>query len=344
ALDIPKDRSVHAVPTPTLGGAAMFLGIVGALAAASTLSEFSVSFVPISLIPPTEMVGILIGTTIVFAVGVIDDLKALTVPIRIAGQVVAAGLAFLSGVRLEYFGFPLIGTISLSPDLQAIITIIWIVAICNALNWIDGLDGLAAGITAIAAGTFFFYAYRLATLRLATEVNAPLLCIALLGVTVAFLRFNFNPARIIMGSTGAYQLGFLVAAATAVGVGRASPINPFTESRFILFYLPIAIPLSLLAIPIIDTLAAVVRRARRGQYIFQADKEHLHHRLMEIGHGHRQAVLILYGWTGTIAGAALAASFVQNRLLVVLFLLMAVALFLYTMLPRIVSSELTSQK
>lgn len=317
----------------------MFFGIVGALAAASTLSEFSVSFLPISLFPPTKMVGILIGTTIVFGIGIVDDLKAMTVPVRIAGQVVAAGVVFLSGVRLEYFGFPLIGTISLSPDLQAITTIIWIIAICNALNWIDGLDGLAAGITAIAAGTFFFYAYRLATLRLATEVNAPLISVALVGVTLAFLRFNFNPARIIMGSTGAYQLGFLVASATAVGIGRASPVNPFGESGLVLFYLPVAIPLTLLAIPILDTISAVVRRARRGQYIFQADKEHLHHRLLEIGHGHRQAVLILYGWTGVIAGAGLAVSFVQNRLLVVVFLAAAAGLFLYTMLPRIVSTR-----
>lgn len=335
AVDIPDDRKVHAVPTPTLGGTALFLGFVAALAAASSLTEFSAAFQPITVFPPTEMVGIFIGTAIVFAIGVVDDLRELRAPVKLSGQILAGGIAFLSGVRLEYFGFPLIGTVSLSPDLQAIATIFWIVAIVNAVNLIDGLDGLAAGITAIAAGTFFFYSYQLTTLRLATEPNAPLIAIAIVGVTLAFLRYNFNPAQIFMGDSGSYTLGFLLAVATAVGVGRAAPYNPITESGLILFYLPLAIPLTVLVVPILDTAVSIVRRARRGGHIFTADKEHLHHRLLEIGHGHRQVVLILYGWTGALAGTALLVSFVQNRLYVLVFVGAALGLVLYTMLPRL---------
>lgn len=339
AVDIPGDRKVHAVPTPTLGGTAIFMGFVAAIAAASSLSEFAPSFRPTTLWPPTEVVGIVVGASIVFAMGVIDDLRGVRAPVKFAGHLLAAGVVFLSGVRLQYFPFPGAGALSLSPDLSAIATVVWIVVIVNAVNLIDGLDGLAAGITAIAAGTFFVYSYQLTSHGLAAEPNAPLLTAAVLGTTLGFLRFNFNPARIFMGDSGAYTLGFLLAVATAIGVGRTAPNNPFAESGAFLFYLPLAIPLIVLAIPILDTALAVVRRARRGGHIFHADKEHLHHRLLEIGHGHRQAVLIMYAWTLAIGALALALSFVGNRLYVFGLLAAALALMLYTLLPRILRSR-----
>lgn len=335
AVDIPDDRKVHAVPTPTLGGTALFLGFAVAMAAASALQPFDDSFRPFSLFPPRELIGIIAGAFLIYVLGVVDDLRGLRAPAKFSGQILAAGLVFLSGVRLEYFRFPLLGALSLSPDISAIATVLWFVALVNAVNFIDGLDGLAAGTTAIAAGTFFIHSYQLSQQGLAgPEPSAPLISIAIVGATLGFLRYNFNPARIFMGDSGSMTLGFLMAAATVVGVGRSAPQNPGEES--VVFYLPLVIPLIVLAIPILDTMVAIVRRARKRRPIFHADKEHMHHRLLEIGHGHRQAVLIMYVWSAAVGGLTLTLSIIPNRVFAILFLALALGLFLYTLVPRIV--------
>lgn len=335
AVDIPDDRKVHAVPTPTLGGTAVFLGFIVAMLVASSFDRFRASFRPVSLVPPTELTGIMIGALIVYLLGVVDDIRGMKAPVKLSGQILAAGVVFLSGVRLQYFRFPLVGGLSLSPDVSAVATILWFIAIMNAVNLIDGLDGLAAGIVAIAAGTFFIHSYQLSAQGLSgPEPNAPLISIAIVGATLGFLRYNFNPAKIFMGDCGAMTLGFLMASATVVGVGRSAPQNPGQES--VVFYLPLVIPVLVLAVPILDTVFAVVRRARRRRPIFHADKEHMHHRLLEIGHGHRQAVLIMYVWSAAIGGLTLTLSFVPNRLFALLFLAFALGLFLYTLVPRIV--------
>ncbi|MGH2733325.1 MAG: glycosyltransferase family 4 protein, partial [Actinomycetota bacterium] len=321
AVDLPNPRKVHALPTPTLGGAAIFLGFLAAFAVASSLAPFRQFFRPLLIWPPSEAVAIVIGTTVIFIVGLIDDLRGLRPPVKLAGQVLAAGFVFLQGVRLEWFRLPPLGTLSLGASDSAILTIVWIVVIVNAVNLIDGLDGLATGITSIAAGTFFVYSYEISRSLAVTEQleqTAPLISIVVMGAGLGFLRHNFNPARIFMGDSGSMALGFLLATATVVGVGRSSPDNLLSES--VIFYLPVVIPLIILAIPILDTVLAVARRARRGNHIFQADKEHLHHRLLEIGHGHRQAVLILYAWTAVIAGLGLALSFAPHPLFAAPFL------------------------
>jgi UDP-GlcNAc:undecaprenyl-phosphate GlcNAc-1-phosphate transferase len=339
AVDIPDDRKVHAVPTPTLGGTAIFLGFIAAFAVASSLTPFRGSFHPFLIWPLSEPVAIGVGAAIIFALGVIDDVRGMTAPVKLSGQILAAGFVFLSGVRLEYFRFPLIGTdaLSLSPDVSAIATILWIVVMVNAVNLIDGLDGLAAGIVAIAAGTFFVYSYQYQlSVFGGAEQTAPLVSIVIFGATLGFLRHNFNPAKIFMGDSGSMTLGFLLAVATVVGVGRSLTQNP-TSGTF-LFYLPLAIPVIVLALPILDTLLAVIRRARRGGQIFHADKEHLHHRLLEIGHGHRQAVLIMYAWAAVVAGGVLAQTFLSNLIYKLAFVVAAIAILLYTMLPRIAQS------
>jgi len=336
AVDIPDDRKVHAVPTPTLGGAAIFVGVIGALIAASRLSHFRGVFGPIFVWPLPEMVGIIAGAAIIFVLGVIDDLKPLRAPIKLSAQLLAAGLVFMSGVRMEYFRFPVegVGALSLSPDISAIVTIVWIVGVVNAVNLMDGLDGLAAGIIAIAAGTFFVYSYQLGQQGLSgTEPTAQLISIIIVGATLGFLRYNFHPAKIFMGDSGAYLLGFLLATATVVGVGRTATQNQVGVSASFLFYLPLVIPLIVLAIPILDTVFAVIRRASRGQHLFQADRGHLHHRLLEIGHGHRKAVLIMYAWAATLAGMTLTWTFVAP-VWVLPFAVAALAIFVYTVLPR----------
>lgn len=334
AIDIPDDRKVHAAPTPSMGGVAIYLGLLGSMFVASNIEPFASSFVPLVIWPPSEPVAIIGAATIIHLLGVVDDIRGLRAPVKFAGQVIAAGMVFLAGVRLEFLRFP-IGTdaVVLSPDLSAIATITWIVLIVNAVNLLDGLDGLAAGITAIAAATFFIYTYQLTLGLSAEEVlerNAPLISVIIVGTAIGFLRYNFNPARIFMGDSGAYLLGFLLSVATVIGVGRSAQ-NPVPEA--LLFYLPLLIPLTVLAVPLLDTIFAVVRRARARRHLFQADKHHLHHRLLEIGHGHRQAVLVLYGWTATMAGLALAFSFQPSVILRWVFVAAAIALILYALLP-----------
>ena len=331
AVDVPDDRKVHAVPTPTLGGVAIFAAFVVGLVVASSLGAFRSSF-QLSW-PPSELVAIFMGAFVIFALGVIDDLRGLAAPTKLAGQILAAGFVFLGGVRIEWFRLPGFGTLSLGSSDSAVVTIVWIVVIVNAINLIDGLDGLAAGIAAIAAITFFVYSFELNLHLAQVEQTAPLISIAVVGATLGFLRHNFNPAKIFMGDSGSMTLGFLLASATVVGVGRLPPSNPLSES--VIFYLPVLVPAVVLAIPILDTSLAVIRRARKGVDIFHADKRHLHHRLLEIGHGHRQAVLIMYAWTAVIAGGGLALSSAPNLLLALPFGAAAVGILLYTVLPRI---------
>ena len=334
AVDVPDDRKVHAVPTPTLGGVAIFCGFLAGFAVASALGPFRTAFQPLISWPPSEPVAVVLGAAMVFALGIIDDLHGLAAPTKLAGQILAAGFVFLGGVRLQWFRLPPFGTLSLGASDSAVVTIAWIVVIVNAVNLIDGLDGLAAGITLIAGGTFFIYSFELSkglALSEQIQLTAPLISIVVVGSALGFLRHNFNPAKIFMGDSGSMTLGFLIATATVVGVGRLPPSNPVSES--VIFYLPVLIPAVVLAIPILDTFLAVLRRARRGVDIFDADKRHLHHRLLEIGHGHRQAVLIMYAWTAVIAGAGLAISFAP--IFTVPFAAAAVAILLYTVLPRL---------
>ncbi|MGQ0679929.1 MAG: glycosyltransferase family 4 protein [Actinomycetota bacterium] len=334
AVDVPNDRKVHAIPTPTLGGAAMFAGFLGAMALASTVEPFRSSFNPFLVWPTSELIAIVIGAAIIFVLGLVDDLKGMKAPVKLSGQLLAAGFVFLGGVRLEYFRFPLreVGALSMSPDISALATIAWIVIIVNAVNLMDGLDGLAAGVTAIAAGTFFVYTYQLGQQGLVgPEPTAALLSAVIVGVSLGFLKYNFNPARIFMGDSGSMTLGFLLATSTVAGVGRSATQSPADISAAFIFYLPLVVPLVVLAIPLLDTALAVVRRARKGEHVFQADKEHLHHRLLDLGHGHRQAVLIMYVWTGLIAGMTLALTF--RPIFMVPFIAAAAAMVLYTALP-----------
>lgn len=336
AVDVPNDRKVHAVPTPTLGGIAMFIGFILSLGFASFQTPFRGSFRPLFVWPVPELFAIIIGTTIIFLLGVVDDLKGLRAPMKLAGQLMAAGFVFLSGVRLEYFRVPFrgVGALSMSADVSALATIAWIVLIVNAVNLMDGLDGLAAGVTAIAAATFFVYTYQLRLQGLAgPEPTAALISAVIVGMTVGFLRFNFNPAKIFMGDSGSMVLGFLLATSTVAGVGRSATQNQSDISAAFLFYLPLAIPLIVLAIPLLDTGLAIVRRAKKGLPVFHPDKEHLHHRLLEIGHGHRQAVLIMYAWTAVIAGMTLALSFAPVYMLP--FAAAALGMVLYTALPKL---------
>jgi len=198
---------------------------------------------------------------------------------------------------------PFSGVFVLSNDWSYLLSVVWVVGLTNAINLIDGLDGLAAGIVAIAAATFFLYARELgADGLLATGNIGPLLAVLVLGACLGFLPHNVHPARIFMGDVGALSLGLLMAASTMVVGGRTD--RAFSGNSFF-FFAPLLIPVVILGVPVIDTLFAIVRRARSRTGISNADKGHLHHRLMRLGHGHRRSVFILWTWTALLSGFVL---------------------------------------
>jgi len=210
------------------------------------------------------------------------------------------------GATMFYFRVPFFDVVILSSDWQALVTVLWLLIMTQAINLIDGLDGLAAGIVAIAATSFFLYANKLNDLELLSNRNlGPLIAIITAGVCVGFLPYNFNPARIFMGDSGAYLLGMLLAVSTSVVGGRADPNTQDFVGQTFFFFAPLAIPLLILGVPILDTGFAIVRRLSKRQAIDVADKGHLHHRLMNLGHGHRRSVLILWAWTTLLSAFVL---------------------------------------
>ncbi len=289
----PNERSVHTVPIPHAGGLAMLIGLVVALGVAAMTDSFREVFTD-----GREPIGVLVAAIVVYATGFLDDSRDLPPPAKVTGIVIAALVLVWFGATMFYFRVPFLDVFLLSGDWQPVITVLWLLGMTQAINLIDGLDGLAAGIVAIAAAAFFLYAFRLGDLELLSRPNlGPLLAVVTAGVAVGFLPFNFNPARIFMGDGGAFLLGLLLAVSTSMVGGRADPGTQDFVGQTFFFLAPLVIPLLILGVPILDTLFAIVRRASKRQAIDVADKGHLHHRLMNLGHGHRRSVLILWTWT-----------------------------------------------
>jgi UDP-GlcNAc:undecaprenyl-phosphate GlcNAc-1-phosphate transferase len=329
AIDQPSDRKVHANPTPTLGGLAIFIGVVTAGVAASFMPEFDDVFVQ-----SAQPLGIAAAALVIFVLGVVDDFRPLTAAPKLAGQVFAAGLLFLSGVKMQFVLLP-DSVLVLSDDVSVLVTVVWLVAMINAVNLIDGLDGLAAGIVAIAAASFFVYTYNLVELGDLAALDAssaPLLAIIIVGAALGFLRHNFHPARIFMGDSGSMLLGLVLGATTIVGVGKAPTLST-DPANVLLAYSALWIPALVVAIPILDASLAIVRRVRGRRSVFHADKEHLHHRLMDLGHGHMQAVVVMYVWSALAAGAGLAFTFLDRSAWTFALPIAVAAIVLYTLFP-----------
>jgi UDP-GlcNAc:undecaprenyl-phosphate/decaprenyl-phosphate GlcNAc-1-phosphate transferase len=326
AIDRPSDRKVHPKPTPTLGGQAVWLAILVGLGVAYLTPSFRGLFRVSS-----EPLGVVLAATVIVVLGSVDDVRGMSAPAKVAGQVLAAGLLILNGVQLFYVWFPGIGVLSLSPDLAVPLTLLIILVIVNAVNLIDGLDGLAAGVVAIAAAAFFTYAVRTGAPTFGGPSPASLFCVVVAGAAIGFLPWNFHQARIFMGDSGSMLLGLVLAAATISGVGRTdAPSNTDLAALAI----PAAIPLLVLAVPFVDVVWAILRRLRRGRPWYLPDKEHIHHRLLDIGHTHRQAVLLMYLWSGLLAASALAITFVRSSALVVGMLIVIAAVLVGTSVPR----------
>jgi UDP-GlcNAc:undecaprenyl-phosphate/decaprenyl-phosphate GlcNAc-1-phosphate transferase len=299
-----RARDVHTRPTPRLGGAAMFLGVVAAFVVASFLPPLEIVFSE-----PTRVFAVLGACAIMVAIGVADDIWDLDWLTKLAGQIIAAGLLAWQGVSIT--AIPVPGTlILLSPYMSLIVTVFIVVLVMNAINFIDGLDGLVAGVAIIANGAFFICAYVLTygPTEQSNYFNFPELIAAILvGACIGLLPLNFRwgekrPAKLFMGDAGALLVGMLMAASTISITSSADlDLADIDVSQFASTFVPVILPFAVLVIPLLDFGLAVLRRLRAGKSPFSADRQHLHHRLLDMGHSHLHAVLIFYAWTAVVA-------------------------------------------
>jgi UDP-GlcNAc:undecaprenyl-phosphate/decaprenyl-phosphate GlcNAc-1-phosphate transferase len=309
-----RDRDVHVIPIPTFGGVAMYAGLAAGLLVAGQIKPLNGVFTGNSTIS-TET-GLLLAGGVIVAIGVIDDRWGMSPISKLAGQVAAGVILVASGCEIGWLPLPGSQAFSPSPNQDILLTILIVVATINAVNFIDGLDGLATGIVAIAAVSFFLYYYSLnKELGLSTEAGPALVSALLIGMCLGFLPHNFYPARIFMGDTGAMLLGLLLAYAPISSTSSLDPqtlisghayhlgtVNRFPE------ILPLLLPTAILVIPYADMLMAVFRRTRAGKSPFAADRKHLHHRLLDIGHSHRSSVIIMYLWAALFSSAVVSLS------------------------------------
>ena len=254
----------------------------------------------------SEPLGLVLGAAAIFVVGIIDDFRDMSAPAKVAGQVLAATILYFLGVTWFQFKVPLAGLVQLSPEWTPLLTALWVIAITNAVNLIDGLDGLAAGVVAIASGALAVYGLHLQHLgNLPTDNIGPLIAVVTCGICLGFLPHNFHPAKIFMGDAGALLLGLLMAASTMLIGGRTAGTVGGVAARSgqtYFFFAPLFIPFFILGVPIVDMAFAFVRRTANRTGFSTPDKNHLHHRLLRLGHGHRRSVLILWAWTVLLSG------------------------------------------
>ncbi|MFV0434198.1 MAG: MraY family glycosyltransferase [Leucobacter sp.] len=305
-----RARDVHQNPTPRLGGIAMLVGILAAFAVAGAWAEFS------SLFTGGSEVWALLGACgIIAVIGILDDLLDLDWMIKLAAQLAAAGLLAWNGVQIVSlpFGDTLIVG---SPMVNFVITVFLMTLVMNAVNFVDGLDGLVAGTAIIANSLFFIYTRLLDDQigRVDSVTFASLIAIVVVGICVGFLPFNWNGARMFMGDTGALLVGLLMATSTVSVTGQLNPAA-LDQKLVLASYIPIILPMAVLALPLADFSLAVVRRLRAGKSPFSADRQHLHHRLLDMGHSPVQAVLVFYLGTAVLSVAVLLVFTMQSFVL-----------------------------
>ncbi|HET9861421.1 MAG TPA: MraY family glycosyltransferase [Nocardioidaceae bacterium] len=310
-----RDRDVHAVPIPYFGGVAMLGGLGAGYLVARELPFLSLSADRLF----RDAGVVLLAGGLVCAVGVLDDLFDLDAITKLGGQVLAAALLPLFEVQYYAFQVPGRGQFTLDNAQAALLTVVVVVATINAVNFVDGLDGLAAGVVGIGAVAFFLFSYKLADANNETlAITAALLTAALGGACLGFLPHNFFPARLFMGDSGSMLIGLVLAGSALSLTSQFASVDltrgaGAAQASLLPVLLPIILPIAILVVPFADMVLAVVRRTRAGRSPFAADKEHLHHRLLEIGHSHRRAVLIMWLWAGLIAFGGVLASLYAGR-------------------------------
>ncbi|MFT4189620.1 MAG: MraY family glycosyltransferase [Aeromicrobium sp.] len=336
-----RARDVHAIPIPYFGGPAMLGGLFAALLVAERMPFLGAA-------DPTvfrDVRAILFGGAIICVVGVIDDLLELDALTKFAGQVLAAVTVVALGVQFIYL--PLPGTFIGLDQVQAmLLTVFLVVGTANAVNFVDGLDGLAAGIVAIGAVAFFVFAFVLAVENGETRaMAAAMLMISLAGVCVGILPHNFYPAKMFIGDSGSMLIGFVMACGSISLTGQFPPSSLAqgigeADASFLPTLLPVILPFMVLAIPFVDMLLAVVRRTRDGRSPFSPDKAHLHHRLLQMGHSHPQAVLSMYAVAGLVAFGSVVSSLLSGWELLVSVVTLCVLTAVAIVLAPKVSSRL----
>jgi len=295
AMDAPDARKVHKEPIPRMGGLAIYLGFVLAVLASMHVNR--------------EIAGLLIGGTVILAVGIIDDMKQISAKTKLFGQILAAMLPILFGVKIEWLTNPF-GDMIYLDYLATPLTVLWFVSLTNTVNLIDGLDGLAAGVSTIAAITILLVALQQHLWIVA------ILTAALAGSALGFLQHNFNPAKIFMGDTGSMFLGYMLAGISVMGTVKSAAT------------IALIVPIVALGLPIMDTAFAIIRRYSHGHPIFKPDKGHLHHRLLEMGLTQKQAVLLMYTISSCLGLSAILLTEVSKTFgIMIVVLLLAAAFF-----------------
>ncbi|MFD6026013.1 MraY family glycosyltransferase [Streptomyces griseoluteus] len=334
-----RARDVHREPTPRLGGIAMFFGLCAGLLVADHLENLNEVFAK-----SNEPRALLSGAALIWLIGVLDDKFEIDALIKLGGQMIAAGVMVVQGLTILWLPVPGVGLVAVTQWQGTLLTVALVVITINAVNFVDGLDGLAAGMVCIATAAFFMYAYRI-WYGYGIEAAAPatLFAAILMGMCLGFLPHNMHPARIFMGDSGSMLIGLVLAGSAISVTGQIDPdrLNLFSGSerstvhQMVPAYIPLLLPLSIIAIPAADLVLAIVRRTWRGQSPFAADRGHLHHRLLEIGHSHSRAVLIMYFWSALIGFGVLAYSVNSASMWIVLgvVFLSAVGLVML-LLPR----------
>lgn len=325
AITAVRARDVHTVPIPRLGGVAMLAGFAAAVLLGRQLPYQGQLFDT-----SPQLYGVLASAAIITLLGAVDDVRELDWMTKLAGQVIAGAVMAFYGVQL--LSLPIGGVTVLPEPVMVTLTILVVVVSTNAVNFIDGLDGLAAGVVLIAASAFFGWSYLVSSnfdppnvFSMSTFISA-----ALMGCCLGFLPHNFHPARLFMGDAGALLLGLLLAAATISMTGSVDPNSSLASaSAATAIFLPLLIPLAIMALPILDIILAIFRRTRAGQLPWKPDRGHLHHRMLDIGHSHTGAVILLYLWAGLVAAGTVSFAYLPAWVSVVgILLLLALAIVL----------------
>jgi UDP-GlcNAc:undecaprenyl-phosphate GlcNAc-1-phosphate transferase len=310
-----RDRDVHDEPIPYLGGLAMLGGLWAGYLVARELPFLSTS-APFVF---RDAGIVLVAGSMICAVGVLDDLFEIDALSKLGGQVLAAGFLIFSGIQYTFFPTRDGAQFVLDPAQGALLTVLIVVATVNAVNFVDGLDGLAAGVVGIGAMAFFLFCYQLANFNGVTlAITGALLTAGLAGACAGFLPHNFHPARLFMGDSGSMLIGLVLSASAVTLSGQFSGSElsqgaAGSQASLLPTLLPVLLPVSILIVPMVDLLLAVVRRTRAGRSPFAPDKQHLHHRLLEIGHSQRRAVFIMWMWAGLVAFGTVLASLYTGR-------------------------------
>ena len=302
AMDAPDARKVHKGPMPRIGGLAIYCGFMAAILAMLNFAELTQEVA-------NGVIGLLLGGTLIVIIGLIDDYKNLPAKVKLLGQILAACVVVYFDVRIDVITDPF-GDYLYLEYLAAPATVFWIVGLTNPVNLIDGLDGLAAGVSTIASITIMLVALQEDVMIVA------LFTAALAGAALGFLRYNFNPAKIFMGDTGSMFLGFILAGISVIGAVKCTAT------------IALIVPILALGLPIMDTTFAIIRRYRGGVPIFKPDKGHLHHRLLDLGFSQRQAVLLMYVVSAVLGLSAVALNEVSGGMSIVIVVCVLLVVFL----------------